>query len=144
MVNVMSRLLTTALGPSLYSTHRPKRQYEANLLEGSGDKMIYFSQLIRDIGWATSPLWLYYVATRYSSWTRSDVLFYVQMILIYHCFAYFTRTLGRSFNPLYRQFISDYAEALNSVKEGATGCTKLKNYDFQVKIAILKVCNFLV
>lgn len=38
----MSRFLKTALGPSLYSTHRPKRQYEANFFESTGDKMVGF------------------------------------------------------------------------------------------------------
>jgi hypothetical protein len=128
----MSCFLKTFLGPSLYSTHRPKRQYEANLLESTGDKMLYCSRLVRDICWATSPFWLYYVATRYTQWTRNDALFYLKMIFIYHSFAYCTRTLGRSLNSLYWQFITDYTEAVNAATNGVTGVTKLKNYDFQV------------
>lgn len=102
IISIMIRFLT---GPSLYFTHRPWTPYDANFLESLGDKMVYFSQLIRDIMWSTSPVWVYYGATHYQSWTRNDTFFYLRVILTYHLIAYSSRTVGRCLNPVYRYII---------------------------------------
>ena len=128
-------LLQYVCGPEIYATLRPKVHYEPNMLESAGNKMLYASQVLRAIAWPTSPIWLYYLVTRYT-WSSERTLHYICWIITWHSIAYLLRTSGRLTNPTYRNFLPIYTSALDQRKESAAeNLRALQDFDYQVNDA---------